>query len=92
MRAAVVAVFFGLSLCLSGCNQITEEKVRKDFIESNPRAAIVKIEPSEGNDDSVYYVIYFRPRNTKVIRKETWLYTRDNSGWKVVNRNVRESQ
>lgn len=88
MRQSAVILFTTGILFLGACGLPRDQRVRRDFLNDNPSAEIAKIEPMEGNADSVYYRIHFRGTHNSPVQTVIWLYARRGKDWEVIDKNI----
>lgn len=86
------AIIFATSLSLAGCNGPSRARVRDDFLKDYPSAEIVRIDPTEGHADAVYYEIHFRLKSAPTTEKQTWLYVRQRNGWELRSKDIKQRQ
>jgi hypothetical protein len=82
MKYCLILVFS--ILCFVGCGEgsLKETDIRRLFLQENPTAEIVSVEPGEGDGDDVYMHIRFKSMGSNAVQENVWLYQRRKKGWK----------
>jgi len=67
-------------LVLLGCGFPSDEAVKADFLKENPSSTIVDIGSGEGDGETVYKIIRFRPPGSAAECVVEWGYQRTEPG------------